>query len=140
MKSHLKISAVQLNSNTIIDADTGEVLDVINDDPIKHTYITGKDESYLMCSYLIDVLKDCKELKFKVYAYLLENYQSGTKFQLGNPIKKIIAVKFNTSISSISNIITVLKRENLIYSPDRGIYMINPSLESCILEVHYCPR
>lgn len=126
MRSHLKTGMVELNSNTVVDHETGEVLAKINDDPIKHTYVAGKDNFYLMYSYLIDVLKECKDLKIKVYAYLLETYKGETKFQIGKPVKKLMAEKLNTSVSSISNILTVLKQEKLIYSPDRGLYMLNP--------------
>lgn len=124
MKTHLKKLGSHTERRFIVD-EGGEVLE---EEPIIKTvsYIAGKDEFYLMYSYFIDVLMHSKDMKLKVYAYLLEKYNAGTEFQLGNPIKKIIAEKLDTSVSAISNTITQLKKDNLLYSPDRGLYMLNP--------------
>lgn len=124
MKAHLKTRIKEIHKDTFVDPETGEVVEKTN--VVKHTYMTGKDEFFLAYSYLIDMLKSCKDLKVKVYAYLLENYKTGVMFQLGNPIKNIMAERFDCSASSISNTLTILKEEKLIYSPSRGLYMLNP--------------
>lgn len=124
MKSHLKKLGKHTEKQVVID-ENGEVHELEPD--IKTvSYIAGRDDFYLMYSYFIDVLMSSKDMKLKVYAYLLEKYNAGTEFQLGNPIKKIIADKLDTSVSAVSNTITQLKKDNLLYSPDRGLYMLNP--------------
>lgn len=123
-KSHLRMLGSHTERKFTVD-ENGEV---VEDEPVVHrvSYMAGKDQFYLMYSYFIDVLMSSKDMKLKVFAYLLEKYNAGTEFQLGNPIKKIIAEKLNTSVSAVSNTITQLKRDNLLYSPDRGLYILNP--------------
>lgn len=124
MKSYLKTGSVHNEKTLRVDEETGEVVEELN--LVKHKYLVSKDKFFLAYSYLIDVLKDCKDLKIKTYAYLLENYKAGTPFQVGLPIKRVMAERFNCSVASISNTLTVLKEEKLVYSPSRGLYMLNP--------------
>lgn len=126
MGTQLKTVYQEVVKNNIVDFDTGEVVDE-KVEVKKLERLVGKDEFYLMYASLVNYLyNNCTDLKVRVYAFLLERYNSKDEFQFGNPMKKIVAERLGCSIGSIGNAITQLKRDNVIYSPSRGLYLLNP--------------
>lgn len=124
-ESYQKTSVVEVTTNQIVDFESGEVVSE-NKEVKKHKYITGKETFFLAYSSLINALSQSKDLKIKVYAYLLQSYNFGVNFQLGKPIKKEIANLYDVSESAVSNVLTQLKKEHFLYSPNRGLYRLNP--------------
>lgn len=124
-KLNLKTSHTEVLTERTVDLTTGEIIEN-NTTRKKHTYLAGKEQFYLMYSSFMQVLKTSKDLKIKVYAYLLESYNAGVDFQIGRPVKKKIAELYDVSESAISNTLTELKKDNFIYSPERGLYRLNP--------------
>lgn len=123
-KSYLKTSSTEVVTRQVVDIESGEILNETSEIK-KHKYLAGRETFYLMYSSLINALKSSKDLKIKVYAYLLENYNFGTEFQLGKPIKKRIAASYDVSESAISNVLTELKKDAFLFSPERGLYRLN---------------
>lgn len=79
-----------------------------------------------MYSGILGLLEDMSSTEVKVFSFILQRYNSGTEFQLGNPIKRLVANKYDTSLGTVSNAITSLKTKGLLHSLDRGLYEINP--------------
>ena len=124
-KSYQKTSVKEVFTNQVVDFESGEVVSETKE--VKHhKYVAGKETFYLMYSSFLNVLQSSKDLKIKVYAYLLQSYSFGVGFQIGKPVKRIIAKKYNVSESAISNTLTQLKKENFLYSSERGLYRLNP--------------
>lgn len=123
MKSHLKTGIRVVQEKEVFDGDTSVYKGSYEK---KHTYIAGKDDFYLMYSYFIHVMYASKDAKIRLYAYLLEQYGSGVKFQIGLPLKREISKKIGVKEGTISNLLVSLKEDNLLFSPDRSLYMLNP--------------
>lgn len=129
MKEHIKKRSIIEGVRTVIDTETGELIEV----PVTKTivYIAGdKDSFYLIYSKFISlIIEDELSLPdIKVFAYLLKVYGVGVPIVLGKPIKEVMAkelkLKLNTinnSISSISNLPTPL-----LFRKKTSLYYLNP--------------
>jgi hypothetical protein len=126
MKSHLRTGKEIIKETQVVDSETGELLDsTVETTKVKYL-ANSKEDFYLMYSSLLHALQRSKDLKIRVYAYLLENYNSTSVFQIGKPIKEVMAKRYNVKVASISNILTTLKDEGFLFSPSRGLYQLNP--------------
>jgi hypothetical protein len=122
MKSHLKTYTTVV-TNTV-DSETGELL---HSDIKKHKYMVDtKEQFYLVYSSLLGVFNDCSLPAIKTYAYILQNYKPVVMFEMGIATREAIGEHCNLSSGTIANALTELKEKNLLFSPRRGCFIINP--------------
>lgn len=121
-ESFLKTGYVE--TNTVIDKETGEVLDVkIN----KSTYLANtKEEFYLMYSSMVLILKGSSDVKMKLFAALLERYSQGQEFSMSRSLKEIIAEETGCKARSLDSAFTHLVRNNVIVKINTQLYKVNP--------------
>lgn len=121
-KSFLKTASTQ--TNTIVDSDTGEILDVTTN---KTTYIANsKEEFYLMYSSMVLILKGSSDVKMKLFAALLERYSKGQEFSMSKSLKEIIAKETDCKPRSLDSAFTTLIRKNVVVKINTQLYKINP--------------
>lgn len=107
-----------------IDQETGEVLD----ENIKHhRYIANSKEQFMMLyvAALPIFIKISHPAK-SVYAYMLGTYNNDTVFGMEGHVRSYVAKNLGISNSAVANALTELKREKLIFSPNKGLYQLNP--------------
>ena len=122
MKAYLKSSFSE--KTQVLDKETGEI---INEEIIKHTYITkDKEDFFLVYSSLIGLLGELTNPAIKVLSYILLNYKINSQFEIGGISRNLIAQKMNLGKSSVANALTELKENNILYSPMKSVYQINP--------------
>lgn len=107
-----------------VDTRTGEVLDEI---VRKNKYLAkSKEEFYLVYASLLGIFKKLSHPEVKVYCYLLENHIIGANIAITNKLRVIIGKETKLSSGTVSNALGFLTEKKLIYSPQRGIYKLNP--------------
>lgn len=84
------------------------------------------EEFYLVYSSLIGLLGELTNPSVKVLSYILLNFKIHTQFEIGATTRKLISTKMDISMSAVANALTELKAKNIVYSPMRSIYQINP--------------
>lgn len=62
----------------------------------------------------------------KTLSYILLNYKKESQFEIGGATRRIIAENKHISVSNVANALTELKSYNIIYSPHKSLYTINP--------------
>ena len=122
-EAHLKTRVTQLDH--YVDSDTGELLDMTVK---KHKYIANsKEEFMLMYASMLPILSNLSKPSVGVYAYLLNNYAQGNKFEIGSGMRSLIAEYAGVSTSSVVKSLKELTTATLVYKHSiRGIYQINP--------------
>lgn len=109
---------------TIVDSSTGEVLE---ETVKKYKYLAkNKEEFYIVYTSLIGVFKKLNSAEVKVYCHLLENYQVGTSIGVSATIRNIIGKDTKLSPGTVANALGQLTEKKLVYSPQRGVYKLNP--------------
>lgn len=125
--SEMSTSKGTFDNTTIIDNETGEVLDP---EIKRHKIMVGKDQFYLTYTYLLNALsKDLSLVEMKVYAYLLEHNNAGAEIGITKKMKESICAATNIShINSISNALKSLQEKELpfLFKSGRGTYILNP--------------
>jgi hypothetical protein len=122
MKAHLKTSGSTITQ--YVDPETGELFD---QEIVTHSYITKDTDTFiLMYVTLIGMLGDLSNSAVKVLSYILVNYKVNTEFEIGGATRRKISSRFNIGLSSVANGLTELKKENILYSKERSLYVINP--------------
>ena len=109
---------------TVIDGNTSEIL---SEETKRHTYIANsKEEFMLLYVNALPIFIDLSNPAKSTYAYLLSKYASETIFEIGGGTRSLIANRLGMSMSAIANGLTELKEAGLLYSPNKGMYQINP--------------
>lgn len=109
---------------TVVDSQTGEVL---NEIVKKHKYLAkSKEEFFLVYVSLLGIFKKLSHPETKVYCYLLENHIIGANIAITNKLRVIIGKETKLSPGTVSNALGFLTEKRLIYSPQRGLYKLNP--------------
>lgn len=122
MKSYLK--TVRTDTQTTIDESTGEIID---QEVIHHKVMTqDREEFYLIYASLIGLLGALSSPAVRVLSYVLLNYKPGSQFEIGGATRTIMAEKVKLSSSAIVKGLAELVEENVLYSPSRSMYIINP--------------
>lgn len=123
MKSYLK--TVQTDTNTNVDSNTGEVLDVMIN---KQKIVIDTREPFFMiyASFLHSLTESNNLSDVKLLAALIQRYADGKSFQMGSFINSVIAQEANISVTSIPNSLRRLVDKKLLIKLGRGGYMINP--------------
>lgn len=121
-KSYLQTKITEVH--TVVDETTGEV---ISEGVKKHTYIANsKEEFMLLYVSVLPIFISLAHGSKIVYAYLLLTYNAGSMFEIGGASRATIAEYAGISTSAVANAITELKRLQLIYSPRKSMYQLNP--------------
>lgn len=121
-KSYLR-AGIKLITNTI-SQETGLLIDT----NVKvHTYIAeSKEDWFITYSSLLGVFNELSLGAIKSYAYILKNYNFDTQFEIGKATRRNIADYCKISESNVAASLAELKDKELLFSPNRSIYMINP--------------
>lgn len=129
MVEHIRTKQIIENSRPVIDAETGELIEV----PVTKTvsYVAGdKDSFYLVYSKLISlILEDELSLPdVKVFAYLLKTYGVGVPIVLSKAVKEIIVEELNLKMSTINNSISSISNlpTPLLFRKATSLYYLNP--------------
>ena len=121
-KSFLKTTQTQVN--TVIDSETGEILDVTTN---KTTYLANsKEEFFLMYSSMVLILKGSTDVKMKLFAALLERYSQGQEFSMSKALKEVIAKETGCKPRSLDSAFSDLVKNNVIVSIGSRLYKVNP--------------
>lgn len=121
-KSYLNTGSIVLTN--IVDYETGEVLE---SNTKKHTYIANsKEDWFITYSSLLGIFNDLSLGAIKVYAYILKSYNFGTQFEIGGATRTTISEYCKISESNVAASLAELKTKELLYSPRRSVYIINP--------------
>jgi len=120
-KSYLKTS--HTDTTTVVTPD-GEVLeqDIKN---VKYL-AANKEEFFIMYSSIIGQLERLTLPQIRVYCFLLENYNIGSPIAITMGLKQYIATKYDISPGTISNNLTGLVENKLMYKVSKGLYKLNP--------------
>lgn len=119
-----KVKVGYVETNTVVDKDTGEVIDVVVN---KSTYLANtKEEFYLMYSSMILVLKGSTDVKIKLFAALLERYSKGQEFSMSSAFKEVIAEETNCKPRSLDSAFTSLIESEVIIRLAPRLYRVNP--------------
>jgi len=111
-------------TNTVIDGDSGEILDVIIN---KTTYLANsKEEFYLMYASMVLIMKGSSDVKMKLFAALLERYSQGQEFSMSKGLKDVIANETGCKARSLDTAFTELIRKNVIVRIGKQLYKVNP--------------
>lgn len=118
----LRTSSIEIE--TFVDKDTGETL---GSNQKKHTYIANsKEQFFIVYSTLIGVFNNLSHGSGKVYHYMLLHYKSEAPIEIGKPTRQLMSDYCKISMGTVANSLTELKEKNLIYSPHKRVYYINP--------------
>jgi hypothetical protein len=111
-------------TNTIIDSETGEIMDIIvnNSKYLANT----KEEFYLMYSSMVLILKGSTDVKMKLFAALLERYSQGQEFSMSKGLKDVIAKETGCKSRSLDTAFTDLIRKNVVVKIAPQLYKVNP--------------
>lgn len=116
-----------LESFTQITNEDGELLGT---SLVKHSYIANSKESFFIgYSTMLSLFADIAGPSIKVYAFLLQHYAPGTMIAINKGLKQDIMKWIKcTGESTVSNALTELVRENLLYKREdiKGVYYLNP--------------
>ncbi len=120
-KSFLKTS--HTDTHTVVNHD-GEVLkqDIKN---VKYLAAT-KEEFFIMYASILGVLERLTLPQIRVYTYLLENYNMGSYLPITYALKEVIATKYQISPGTVSNSLTGLVENKLLFKTAKGMYKLNP--------------
>lgn len=121
-KGFLKRSVTE--HKMVVDKDSGELLE--EDVKIVKYLANSKEQFFLVYASLLGLLQEMSAPEVKVYSYILEHYMSESLIPLPKGMKLMMAEKLKLQLGTVNNAITKLNDKKLIYSPQRGIYKINP--------------
>lgn len=108
----------------IVDAETGEVL---NSEVKELKFLANtKDSFFLAYTSLLGVLRQLTLPEIKLYCYLLESYNIGSKMCFYRGMKELMSAETGMAVKTITNSIGGLSEKKLIYPIQRGIYKLNP--------------
>lgn len=120
------IRTVQTNTETVVDSETGEVLNL----SVKRVkVVTNPDEFALIYAGFWDVLlgNPLSKSDIELLAYLIKNYGDGTPFVITSYIKNEISAKTGKISTSYNNSVSSLLKYKLIFRLDNSrTYKLNP--------------
>lgn len=121
-----KVKASQIISHTILDRDTGEVVNRTE----SRTFTYGKEPDFIKV-YLdnIMLLAEIPNWISKVLYELIKSvtYAEKGHFIVVNPAyKRLIAEKLDMKVQTITNAINTLSKQNILIKKDRGLFLLNP--------------
>lgn len=113
----------QIRETRVVDNETGEILKEIESSDIN----IGSEPDFIKVyledlSYLANLPKSSGSVLFSIAKRM--GYDN--KVVLVKPIKTEIAKENEITLNSLDNIITRLKRSEILLSVDRSVYTINP--------------
>ena len=112
------------STDTIIDGETGEILDVLSN---KTTYLANsKEQFYLMYSSMVLIMKKSYDVRIKLFASLLERYSQGQEFSMSKSLKYVIARETDCKSRSLDSAFTYLIKNNIIVKIAPMLYRVNP--------------
>ena len=122
MKSYLKTGTVEITN--VVDQETGEI---IESNMKRHTYMANtKEEFLLLYVNALPIFMTMSNPAKSVYAYLLKDYTAKSVFEIGSALRSLMSKTLKLGASTIANSLTELTQANLLYSPSKGLYQINP--------------
>lgn len=119
------IKTVQNNVETVIDKETGEVLDI----NVKKLKIVINPEDFaLIYAGFWNVLLENKLSKsdIQLLAYLTQRYSDGTPFTINSFIKNQLSNVTGKSSTTYDRCTKVLLDNKLIYRVSKRLYRLNP--------------
>jgi predicted transcriptional regulator len=121
----LKIRPYGVSTENTTIIEDGEIIDQ-RIDTLQQVYVSGASDFIMVYQPFISYLQTVGSLDIKLYFYIVKSYGFDIEFQIGAALKKRIAELFKCKPTSISNSLSNLKKDGLIYSTATGIYRLNP--------------
>jgi hypothetical protein len=121
MKTQLKTMTKEVS--TIIDGETGEVLDVQTK---VHKYLSGNKEEFFLCySSMIGVFMNMSQAEIRIFAYCLR-FAKGVKFDISKKLRLSMAKEIGVNERTILNTLPSLLVKQVIFLHTDGLYQLNP--------------
>ena len=125
-KSTLKTSFVE--KTNYIATETGEL---IKTDLKKHTFIANsKEQFFIGYVSLLGIFRNLNGSEIKVYAYLLEKYNSESPISINDTVRKLISKATGVKEGTINNCLCKLSDSSetspLLAKLGKGTYQLNP--------------
>lgn len=120
-----KIKTINTNTTTIIDGETGEVL---NNCIKKIKVVTDTDDFALIYVGFWNALIGNTLIKadIELLAYILKNFSDGRLFSITKVMKEEICKETGKNITTYNNCTRVLVHNNFIIKKGTRTYVVNP--------------
>lgn len=121
-----RIKNVYNSVETIIDKETGEIIDISTN---KIDIVVSPQDFCLVYADFWNILlgSPLSKSDVELFAYLVSNYSDGTPFTINSYTKKQVSESTNKSITSYNNSTRQLLEHKLIFSMNNTkVYKINP--------------
>ena len=101
---------------------------VIDEQTIKHKYLAATKERFFIgyVSLLSVMAKELTGPEIKVYAWMLNKYNSGTTIGMVKGIKQEMSADIGIKLGTIDNALSGLCAKSMIYSTGKAMYKMNP--------------
>lgn len=121
-KSFIKTAYTEVTN--YVDQETGEL---IESNSKEHTYIANSKEEFLILYVnALPIFMNASNPAKSLYAFLLKDYNAKSIFEIGGGLRSFMSKQLGFANSTIANALTELVELNLLYSPSKGLYQINP--------------
>jgi hypothetical protein len=121
VRTHLKTGKEEV----IRTIEDGQVVD----ETMKvHTYLAANKEQFFIgyASMLGMVYEQLTGPEIKVYAYLLDKYNSGSTIGIVKGVKEEMTKAIKIKLGTIDNALSGLVKKRMIYSTGKAVYKLNP--------------
>lgn len=118
---------VGTEEKSIVDSNTGEVLETIIKSIVKQKFVNGSDRFFMIFSNTLEVMKRLDKVSLLVLVYFgIEATETDLKFTATKFYKNKAALKLGMAYSTVYNAIQRLYKHDVIRRVDAGVYVINP--------------
>lgn len=119
-KGFLKTKVSEVN--TIIDSDTGEILDISTK---RHTYLANSKEEFFICyASIVGIFMNITQAEARVFGYCLR-YRNA-KFDISKKVRVSMSNEVDLNERTILNTIPTLIEKGLLFKTEDSLYGINP--------------
>jgi len=121
MRAHLKARKEEITR--IIEDGV-----LVEEDVKIHRYLAANKEQFFIgyASMLGMLYTQMSGPEIKVYAYLLDKYNSGSTIGIVKGIKEEMSRAIKIKLGTIDNALTGLSKKKMIYSTGKAVYKLNP--------------
>lgn len=122
MRAHIKTGKTETTYTINVD---GEVID---EEVKHHTYLAATKERFFIgyVSMLGMMYREMTGPEIKVYAYLLEKYNSDSGIGMVKALKEEMGKEIGIKLGTIDNALMGLVKKTMLYTTGKAMYKMNP--------------